>query len=48
MNEIHELENCVQDIHCTDSRDDEKLVENTKSRFLEDLYGYISNIVSAK
>ena len=35
MNEIYELENCVQDIYCTDSRDDEKLIENTKSRFLE-------------
>jgi hypothetical protein len=38
MDEVHKLEQCVQDIRPTDPRDDKKRIEETKGGLLADSY----------
>ncbi|UPX19766.1 uncharacterized protein EKO05_0010017 [Ascochyta rabiei] len=43
MNEIHELERCIQDVRHTDPRDDKKRIEETKGGLLADSYRWVLN-----
>jgi hypothetical protein len=41
MDEIHELERCIQNMHSTDPRDDKKRIEEAKGGLLADSYRWI-------
>ncbi|KAJ6275240.1 WD40-repeat-containing domain protein [Bipolaris maydis] len=41
MDEVHKVERCLQDIRCTDPRDDKKRIEDTKGGLLADSYRWI-------